>query len=84
MSVDPQFIRVGMEVVGRDGELAGTVKNVGSDWFHLDRPFARDLVVPIDAVQAIVDSTASDSINPHVVLGVRADSVGSMGWRHPE
>jgi len=41
-------------------------------------------VVPIDAVQAIVDSTASDSINPHVVLGVRADSVGSMGWRHPE
>lgn len=84
MNVDPQFIRVGMDVVGRDGELAGTVKSVGPTSFHLDRPLARDILVPLEAIQAIVDATASDSINPRVVLTIRGDSVGEMGWPHPE
>jgi len=72
-----------MEVVGSDGELAGTVKAVHASDFHLDRPFARDLLVPIEAIQAIVDDTASDSVNPHVILTIRADSVGDQDWPHP-
>ncbi len=72
-----------MEVVGSDGEEAGTVKAVHATDFHLDRPFARDVLVPFEAVQAIVDATASDSVNPHVVLTIRADSVGDTGWPHP-
>jgi len=83
MSVDPQFIQVGMEVVGSDGELAGTVKDVRTTDFLLDRPLARDVYVPLAAVQAIVDATASDSVNPHVVLAVRTDSVGDQHWPHP-
>ena len=83
MTVDPQYIKVGMEVVGDDGELAGTVKAVHADSFHLDRPLARDVLVPLDAIQAIVDASGTHAGNPRVVLTIRADSVGDAGWLHP-
>jgi hypothetical protein len=72
-----------MEVVGRDGELAGTVKAVYATEFHLDRPLARDVLVPLEAIQAIVNATATEAGNPRVLLTVRADSVGELGWPHP-
>jgi hypothetical protein len=84
MSVDPAHIRVGMEVVGDDGELAGTVKAVHATDFHLDRPFARDVLVPLDAVQAIVDATGTEVGNPRIILTLRADSIGDAGWPHPK
>jgi len=83
MSVDPRFILVGMGVVGTDGEVVGTVKEVRATDFLVDRPFARDVYVPIEFVQAIVDETASDPVDPHVVLTIRADSVADAGWPHP-
>jgi hypothetical protein len=83
MSVDPQHVRVGMEVVGFDGEVVGTVKEVRDADFLVDRPLARDVYVPIEAVQAIVDATASDSVNPRVILTIRAGSVGDQRWPHP-
>lgn len=83
MSVDPQYILVGMDVVGIDGEGVGTVKEVRATDILVDRPLARDVYVPIEAIQAIVDATPTDSINPRVVLTVRADSVGDMGWPRP-
>jgi hypothetical protein len=83
MSIDPRHLKVGMDVVGSDGELAGTVKAVHAADFHLDRPLARDVLVPLDAIQAIVDATASDSVDPHVVLTIRADSIGDTGWPNP-
>lgn len=82
MSVDPQFIQVGMEVVGTDGELVGTVKAVGATDFHLDRPLARDLLVPLSAVQVIFSGGGNEG-PPRVVLSIRGDSAGSMGWPHP-
>ena len=83
MSVDPQHLQIGMEVVGTDGELAGTVKAVHETSFHLDRPLARDVLVPIDAVQAIVNATATEAGNPRAILTIRADSIGDAGWPHP-
>ena len=83
MSVDPEQIRRGMEVVGIDGELVGTVKEVRSADVLVDRPLARDVYVPVDAIQAIVDATANDAGLPRVILTVRADRVGDLGWPRP-
>ncbi|MFN8636463.1 MAG: hypothetical protein U0893_21660 [Chloroflexota bacterium] len=83
MSVDPRYILVGMGVVGTDGEVVGTVKEVRGADFLVDRPFARDVYVPIEFVQAIIDETADDPVDPHVVLTIRADSVDDAGWPHP-
>ena len=84
MSVDPEQVRVGMEVVGDDGEIVGTVKSVSSDSFELNRPWARDLVVPLAAIRAIVDTSATHAVNAHVVLLMRAHSVDAQGWPHTE
>ena len=83
MVVDPQYLKVGMEVVGDDGELAGTVKEVHESDFHLDRPLARDVLVPLEAIQAIVDASGTHAGNPRVVLTIRADSIGDMDWPQP-
>jgi hypothetical protein len=84
MNVDPQYLKVGMEVVGDDGELAGTIKEVRTDSFHLDRPMARDVLVPLDAIQAIVDASGTAAGNPRVILTIRADSIGDTDWPHPD
>jgi hypothetical protein len=83
MSVDPQYITVGMNVVGFDGEEVGTVKEVRSAEILVNRPLARDIYVPLEAIQAIIDASASHSVDPHIILTIRADSVGDMGWPHP-
>ena len=83
MTVDPRYLTVGMEVVGIDGELAGTVKDVYASDFHLDRPFARDVLVPLEAIQAIVDATGSEAGIARVILTIRAGSVGEMDWPQP-
>jgi len=83
MSVDPQYLKVGMEVVGTDGELAGTVKEVHTSDFHLARPWARDVLVPLAAIQAIVDASGTHAGNPRVLLTIRADSIGAQDWPHP-
>jgi hypothetical protein len=83
MSVDPQYLKVGMEVVGSDGELAGTVKEVHASDFHLDRPLARDVLVPLAAIQAIMDASGTHAGNPRVILTIRADSIGDQDWPHP-
>jgi hypothetical protein len=83
MSIDPRHIRVGMDVVGIDGEQVGIVKAVRSMDFLVDRPLERDVYVPLDAVQAIVDATASDSVDPRVILTIRANSVDGQHWPRP-
>jgi hypothetical protein len=84
MSVDPQYIQVGMDVVGVDGEEVGRVKEVRATDILVDRPLARDIYVPLEAIQAIADTSASSAYHLHVVLTIRADSVGDMGWPHPD
>ena len=83
MSVDPQYIQVGMRVVGRDSEEIGWVKEIRATDILVDRMLARDVYVPLEAIQAIMDTSASHAYDAHVVLTIRADSIGDMGWPHP-
>jgi hypothetical protein len=83
MSVDLRQVRPGMDVDGVDGEPVGVVKEVRSADFLVDRPLARDAYVPIDAVQAIVDETATEAGRPRVILTVAAGRVDDMGWPSP-
>lgn len=68
-------IRTGMEVVGRDGENVGEVKEVRSNDFLVDRSMARDIYIPFSACQAT---------GGQVRLNVRADEVDNQGWEMPE
>jgi hypothetical protein len=68
-------VRIGMEVVGRDGSHVGEVKQVRSNDFLADRPMARDVYIPFSAAQ----------INQgQIRLNVRADEVDNQGWEMPE
>jgi hypothetical protein len=49
----------------------------------VDRPLARDVYVPLEAIQAIIDTSGTSAYDSHVVLTIRADSVGDTGWPHP-
>jgi hypothetical protein len=84
MSVDPQYIQVGMRVRGIDGDDVGWVKEIRATDILVDRPLASDVYVPLEAIQAIVDATASSAYDPHVVLTIPKDRVGDMGWPHPD
>jgi hypothetical protein len=83
MTVDPQYIQVGMRVRGIDDEDIGWVKEIRATDILVDRPLARDVYVPLDAIQAIIDASATSAYYPHVVLKIPKDRVGDMGWPHP-
>jgi uncharacterized protein (TIGR02271 family) len=64
-----------MEVVGSDGESVGRVKEVREGDFLVDRPSARDVYVPMDAVTEVA--------NDRVTLNVQGHEVDDMGWPRP-
>jgi len=72
-----------MKVRGIDGEDVGRIKEIRAADILVDRPLGRDVYVPLEAIQAIMDTTASSAYDPHVVLTIRADSVSEMGWPRP-
>jgi len=84
MSVDPQYIQIGMSVRGIDGEDVGRVKEVRATDILVDRSLARDLYVPLEAIQAIIDASGTSAYDTHVVLRIPKDRVGDMGWPHPD
>lgn len=67
--------RPGMEVIGRDGEHVGEVKEVRGNDFLVDRPMARDVYVPFGAC---------DMTGGQIRLNVRADEVDNQGWEMSE
>jgi hypothetical protein len=78
-------IETGMEVASMDGEVLGKVKHVGAEEFLLDRPWARDLWIPLSAVLATEDYTGNfrGPVQPtRVVLEVTAANLEQQGWRH--
>src|SRR5262245_58557227 len=79
-------VRVGMDVNTVDGERLGRVKEIRGDEFLLDRPFARDLWVPLSSVMATEEYRTNyrgGSPEPEqVVLNVSAAHVERQGWRH--
>jgi hypothetical protein len=81
----PTQVQVGMDVKSIDGERVGRVKEVRGREFLVDRPLARDLWVPFEAVLATEDYGGNyrGPVQPtDVVLSVSAAHVDSQGWRH--
>ena len=68
-------IRPGMQVVGRDGEDVGEVKEVRASDFLVDRSLARDVFIPMSACQVS---------GGQIRLNVRADEVDNQGWEMPD
>jgi hypothetical protein len=68
-------IRPGMEVIGRDGENVGEVKEILSNDFLVDRSMARDVYIPFQACNIT---------GGQIRLNVRADEVDNQGWEMPE
>lgn len=68
-------IRLGMEVVGRDGGHIGEVKEIRSNDFLVDRPMERDVYIPFNAGQVS---------GGQIRLSVRADEINDQGWEMPE
>jgi len=68
-------IKEGVEVVGSQGKSVGTVKQVRSNDFLVDRPVARDIFVPF---------SAAHFENGKVRLNVTADQVDDQNWDTPE
>jgi hypothetical protein len=79
-------IEVGMDVLSLDGEHIGQVKEVRAADFLLNRPLARDLYVPYQAVMATPHEPEQYRGGPtrpsEVVLSVSAAHVDSQGWQH--
>ena len=79
-------IKVGMDVLSVDGDRLGQVKEVRGADFLLDRPLARDLYVPFDAVVATpnrYEKYRGGPIQPtEIVLNVSAAHVDDQGWPH--
>jgi hypothetical protein len=74
-SIQKNQIRKGMDVIGREGETIGQVKEVRSNDFLVDRSMARDVYVPFDACQ---------SADGQIKLNVRADEVDDQDWPMPD
>ena len=68
-------IRVGMEVIGRNGENVGEVKEIRSSDFLVDRALARDIYIPF---------TACQTTDGQIRLNIRADEVDNQGWEMPD
>ncbi len=68
-------IEPGMEVTGSQGGHIGRVEEVQANQLLVDRDNARDVYVPLDAIQKVNNDT--------VQLTVKADEVDSQGWHNP-
>jgi hypothetical protein len=73
--IDPSHIRVGMCVVGVDGQTVGVVKAVDAVASLIDRPCQRDIFIPHFAVPEVAEDM--------VRLAIPADRVDDMGWPMP-
>ena len=82
-TVDPAALKEGLTVFGVDGEEVGTIKALGAGAFLVDRPLARDVYVPLEFVEAVLQDTQRLILGEFVRLTIPASQVDDMGWRHP-
>jgi hypothetical protein len=69
-------IHEGMEVVGVDGDTVGSVKEVSSSSFLLERSMNRDVFVPFHAIQSMSGNRMS--------LNIRGSEINDQGWATPD
>lgn len=68
-------VRRGMEVFANDGERLGRVKHMRGNDFLVDRPLARDVYVPYDAIE---------QADERVVLNIASDQLSAQDWENPD
>ncbi len=68
-------LRQDMEVIGKNGKVIGRVKEIRANDFLVDREMARDVYVPVDAVE---------SIGAQAMLKIADDEVENQDWEKPE
>ncbi|MCC6179041.1 MAG: BON domain-containing protein [Chloroflexi bacterium] len=73
---DTRKVRIGMQVVGSDGDTVGHVKEIRERDFLVDRGAQRDVYVPFDAIL----NATPDAI----MLRCRVDAVDDQGWSSPD
>jgi hypothetical protein len=78
MSISALELRLGMSVVGIDGQHVGQVKQIRGTDFLIDRRFRRDVYVPLAAVQRIVSEDHPATL--FVTLDVTAKKADRIGW----
>jgi uncharacterized protein (TIGR02271 family) len=73
------YIRVGAEVVDRDGDKIGTIDEQGSNYFVVTKGliFPKDIYVPLTAIDTV------DADQGRVHLNVDKDEIDSFGWEAP-
>jgi len=85
-SPGPAQLEIGMGVRSLDGEPVGTVKEIRSDEFLVNRPWARDLWVPFSALLSVEDYNSNFRRGPaeeaSAVLEISHAHIDSQGWRH--
>ena len=69
-----QQVRPGMEVIGREGDPVGEVKEVRANDFLVDRSLARDVYIPFSACRMI---------DGQIQLNIRAGEVDEQDWEMP-
>jgi hypothetical protein len=79
-------IELGMDVVSIDGERIGSVKEVRTGEFLVNRTLARDLWVPFAAIVSATDRGGTFRRGPvqpeELILSISAAHVDTQGWRH--
>jgi hypothetical protein len=78
--VDPTSIRRRMDVYA-GGRHVGRVKNVDTDGFLLDRPWRRDVWVPLESVTAVADDAVL--VHPPSSTGRIRTTASSEGRTQP-
>lgn len=68
-------VRPGMEVIGREGDPVGEVKEVRANDFLVDRSLARDVYIPFSACRMT---------DGQIQLSIRAGEVDEQDWEMPE
>ena len=74
--MDHDSIRVGAEVVDRDGDKIGTIDEAGANYFIVTKGliFRKDIYVPFSAIDT------ADPDQGFVRVNVDKDEIESMGW----
>jgi hypothetical protein len=74
-TVSHSHVRKGCDVYGIDVQWIGEVKDVRVNDVLVDRPLQRDVYVPFEAIQMIVDDW--------IILTIREEEVDDKGWPKP-
>jgi propanol-preferring alcohol dehydrogenase len=82
-TVGADELNVGMDVLGSDGGLIGSIKEIRSNDFLVARPAQRDVYVPLTAVMRAGLNDQKVGLRRQVVLDVTSSGIDLTNWPTP-